>query len=137
MKIFIDTNVLLDVFLERNPYYENSVLIWGIAESKMSEVLVSAISINNIYYIIRKHKGKELAQRAVEVLNANFMIVPLDQSIIGKAIMARLPDFEDSIQFFSALSAGADCIVTRNARDFPQSNIPVITPDAFISQYPV
>lgn len=135
MKLFIDTNILLDVFLERHPHYVNSAQIWGIAESRRAEVFISAISFNNIHYIVRKHNGREYAQRAVEVLNANFAIVPLVQDIIGKAIMAKLPDFEDSIQLFSALSVGAECIVTRNIKDYPPDVIPVLSPETFLSHY--
>ncbi len=135
MKIFIDTNILLDVFLERPPAYDASASIWGIAESGKADVYISAISFNNIHYIIRKHIGRECAQHAVEVLNANFSLAPLVQDVITKAIMAKLPDFEDSIQFFSALSIGADCIVTRNAKDFPQDVIPIFTPELFLAQY--
>ena len=134
MKVFIDTNILLDVFLERKPQFDSSVSLWGLAESRRIEGFISAISFNNIHYIIRKYRGKDCAQRAVEVLNANFSIVPLVQDIIGKAIMAKLPDFEDSIQFFSALSIDADCIVTWNIKDFPSSILPVYPPDSFLNE---
>jgi len=135
MKIFIDTNILLDVFQERVPHFEDSLQIWALAESRKAEVFISAISFNNIHYIMRKHAGKDSAQRAVEVMNSNFSMVPLVQDIVGKAIMAKMPDFEDSIQFFSALSVGADCIVTRNVKDFPADILPVLTPEAFLTQF--
>ena len=135
MKIFVDTNVLLDIFLNRLPYYESSAFVWGVAENQRADVYISAISYNNIFYMIRKHAGKDAAQHAIEVLNATFSLAPLDQATIEKAIMAKKPDFEDSIQFYSALSIGAECIVTRNVKDFPQDVLPLLTPDAFYSLY--
>ena len=135
MKIFIDTNILLDVFQNRVPYVDDSIQIWALAESRKAEVFISAISFNNIFYIMRKHEGMNSAQRALEVLNSNFSMVPLVQNIIGKAIMAKMPDFEDAIQFFSALSIEADCIVTRNVKDFPADILPILTPDAFLTQF--
>ena len=134
MKIFADTNILLDVFLERAPFYKNSALIWGIAECHYAEVSISAISFNNIHYLVRKYSGKESAQRAVEVINSTFSMVPLVQDIVGKAIMAKMSDFEDAIQFFSTLTIGADCIVTRNAKDYPADVLPVMTPETFLAQ---
>ncbi len=135
MKIFLDTNVLLDVFQGRAPYYDCSAQIWSLAESGKAEVYISAISFNNVHYIIRKHEGKERAQQAVEVLNANFAMVPLTPAVMGKAIQSKMPDFEDAIQFFSALSIGADFIITRNIKDFPTDILPVSTPELFLLVY--
>ena len=135
MKIFIDTNILLDVFQNRVPHVDDSIQIWALAESRKADVFISAISFNNIFYIMRKHEGMNSAQRAVEVLNSNFSMVPLVQDIIGKAIMAKMPDFEDAIQFFSALSVEANCIVTRNVKDFPADILPILTPEAFLTQF--
>ena len=132
MKIFLDTNILLDVLLDRKPFCDSSSCIWRLAEGGRLEAFSSAISFNNVFYIVRKYAGKEAAQRTVEVMNVNFSVFPLTQDIIGRAIAAKLPDFEDSIQFFSAVSCGAKYIVTRNARDFPQDSIPVLSPAAFL-----
>ena len=135
MRIFIDTNILLDVFLERKDFYDDSAFIWKLAENRIEEVCISAISFNNIHYIMRKNQGLECAQRAMEILNANFTTVPLTHDIIGKAIALRLLDFEDALQFFSAISVDANHLVTRNAKDFPQGILSVLSPQVFITQY--
>ena len=132
MKIFLDTNILLDILLDRKPFSEPSSKVWRLAECGRIEAVISAISFNNIFYIVRKYSGKEAAQRTVEVMNVNFSVFPLTRDIIGRAIAAKLPDFEDSIQFFSAVSCAADHIITRNAKDFPQDSIPVLSPAAFL-----
>lgn len=135
MKIFVDTNILLDVFLERKPHCDYSIKIWDIAENRMAQAFVSAISFNNIYYILNKYQGRECARRSLEVLNANFSIVPLDKGIMEKAISSPMSDFEDAIQLFSALSSRADCIVTRDCKDFPQDSIPILSPQTFLAQF--
>ena len=132
MRIFLDTNILLDVLLDRKPFCEPSSKLWRLAECGRLEAVISAISFNNVFYIVRKYAGKEAAQRTVEVMNVNFSVFPLTQDIISRAIAAKLPDFEDSIQFFSAVSSEVDYIITRNAKDFPQESIPVLSPAAFL-----
>ena len=132
MRIFLDTNILLDVLLDRKPFCEASSKLWRLAECGRLEAVISAISFNNVFYIVRKYAGKEAAQRTVEVMNVNFSVFPLTQDIISRAIAAKLPDFEDSIQFFSAVSCEADYIITRNAKDFPQDSIPVLSSAAFL-----
>ena len=132
MRIFLDTNIMLDVLLDRKPFCEPSSKLWRLAECGRLEAVISAISFNNVFYIVRKYAGKESAQRTVEVMNVNFSVFPLTQDIISRAIAAKLPDFEDSIQFFSAVACEADYIITRNAKDFPQESIPVLSPAAFL-----
>ena len=132
MKVFLDTNILLDVLLDRKPFCEPSSKMWRLAECGRIEAVISAISFSNVFYIVRKYAGKDAAQRTVEVMNVNFSVFPLTQDIIGRAIAAKLPDFEDSIQFFSAVACEADYIITRNAKDFPQDSIPVLSPAAFL-----
>ena len=101
----------------------------------LGNLMVIPVAFNNIHYIIRKHEGRECAQKAVEVLNANFSMVSLTQVVMGKAIQSKWPDFEDAIQFFSALSISADFIITRNIKDFPSDVLPISTPEIFLAHY--
>jgi len=135
VRLFLDAIILVDVFQARPPFLEHSLQLWSLAENRKAEVFISAFSFNNIYYIMRKHSGMEAARRAMEVLNANFGVVPLGQDIINKAISAKKADFEDSLQFYSALSIGAESLVTRNVRDFPADILPILTPKAFLASF--
>ncbi len=134
MKVFIDTNVLLDVLQERAPHSIISKQIWALAEAGKIQGCISAISFNNIYYLVAKYANRQKAELAVEVINATFMMVPLDNAVMNKAIKAKMRDFEDSIQFFSALTADVECIITRNAKDFPKNTIPILSPEDFLAQ---
>lgn len=130
---FIDTNVLIDVIAERSQHYAASAEIWTMADNGQLPCFVSAISFNNIHYLIRRNGNAEKARKALIAIRDSFRIVPLDEQILGHAIDSKMKDFEDSIQFHSALRCGADCIISRNTKDFPKdSPIPVLSPEDFL-----
>ena len=134
MKIFIDTNILLDVLRSREPFLKDSLSVWSLVESEKVKGFISAISFNNVYYVLSRTVDNPNALNAMCIMRDIFQIISLDNRIINKAIDNDFPDFEDSIQFFSAIHAKADYIITRNVKDFSQQYIPAITPKAFISE---
>lgn len=135
MRIFIDTNILLDVLTEREPFYKNSAVIWSLVEKGFVKGYISAISINNIYYITRKLKGKSGAEQIVDKVLKDFKIISLTYEILKLSRTIDKKDFEDVIQYFSALQKGCDYIITRNKKDFPQKEIEVIEPADFIKTF--
>ena len=126
--IFLDTNILLDVVLHRNGFYEQAAEVWADCESRVVKGFVSAISINNMYYIIRKRVTSEMALEYVRLVLNVFSIVPLDESILRIAMDLPQKDFEDAIQLFSAIQIKADCIVTRDRMHFSGDYMPVMSP---------
>ena len=132
MKLFIDTNVILDVVARRAQFFDASAAILTLLEKDKFEGFISAISFNNIHYIIQKQGGKTKAKHAVRTLLTTFNIVSLDEKIITRAVDADFNDFEDGIQFFSAVRCNADFIITRNVKDFPHDDVPVMTPEEFL-----
>ena len=135
MDVFVDTNVLLDVLAEREPFYGASLRVWTLAEEGTIRGLVSAISFNNLYYIVRKLADRRTASRAMRLLRGTFVPVALGPQILNQAIDSGFRDLEDAIQFFSAVQAGATCLVTRNPRHFPAGQIPIQTPAAFLAAH--
>ncbi len=135
MKVFVDTNVLLDVLANRKAFYDDSVTIWTRAERGEIEGMVSAISFTNIFYIIRKLSSRKSALQAMVQLRDTFTPVACDAQVLNQAIDADFKDFEDAIQFFSASRAGATCIVSRNPDHFPRSEPPVLSPAEFLAAY--
>ncbi len=133
MKVFVDTNVLLDVLAAREPFYKEAFQIWSLAEQGRVRGLISAISFNNLYYVVRKLAGAQKATRALRMLRDTFTAVPLDEQTLMQAIDAGLKDFEDAIQFFSALKADAACLITRNPGDYPDGQLPIQTPGEFLA----
>ncbi|MFZ2654297.1 MAG: PIN domain-containing protein [Victivallales bacterium] len=132
-KIFLDTNVLLDVFAKREPFYNDAAQLWSLAENGKINASISAISFNNVYYIIRKAKGSDVADFSLRCLRDEFNVVDLTSQILNQAIDSKMRDFEDAIQYFSAGRADADFLITRNPEHFPRNDITVMTPDEFLA----
>ncbi len=132
MNVFFDTNVLLDVLLFRKPFVKKAEKVWFLAERGKIRGQVSVLSFPNIYYIARKLKGAATAGSMMILLRDIFIPVPCNEQILNQAIDAGRKDFEDAIQYFSALQADASCIVSRNLNHFPSADLPIFSPDEFL-----
>ncbi len=135
MRVFIDTNVLLDVLAEREGFYVDAMRVWTLAESGRIEAHVAAISFSNCYYIVRKHAGRPSAEKAVRLLRDVFRPVDLTGQVLNQAIDAGFADFEDALQFHSAVHAQSECIITRNPDHFPRTPLSVLSPAEFLATH--
>ena len=133
MKVFVDTNLLLDVLAEREPFYKHSARVWSMAETGAWKCMISVISLNNIFYIVRKTRDTATARQVLVLLRDVFTGVALSPRILNQAIDSDMADFEDAIQFYSAIHVGAEYLLTRNVSDFPQDSLPVLTPEEFFA----
>jgi predicted nucleic acid-binding protein len=127
MRVLIDTNILLDIIQERQPFGPAATRVWKLVEEGQIEGCVSAISFNNIYDVARKQVGAEKALEAVRRVRQAFQFVPITEYVIDRALGSKLGDFEDAIQAAAAVAAHADLVVTRNAVDFTASGVPTYT----------
>lgn len=132
-KIFIDTNILLDVALARSSFVQSSAYVWADCESGKITGFISAISLNNMHFIMSKMVGKDAALEAARLVLGLFKIVPLDEKILRLAAELPHKDFEDAIQLFSAIQSKADCIVTRDISHFPKDYLPVVSPVEYVA----
>lgn len=132
MTVLIDTNILLDVLARREPHYQSSAQIWSLAERDELTAYISAISFNNIYYILRKASNKTTANNALKMIRDVFESIAPDIKIINQAIDSECDDFEDAIQYHSAIRIQAQTLITRNPNDFPTSPLPIATPEEFL-----
>lgn len=132
MRLFVDTNLLLDVIAERDPFYASAARIWSMCETGVCEGFVSAISFNNVFYIVRRARNADVARKALVLMRDVFKSVAPDEQILNQAIDSDIRDFEDAIQFFSAQRAGSDYLLTRNVTDFPKTHQPILAPDEFL-----
>ncbi len=136
MKVFLDTNVLLDVLARREPHCIAASKIWSGVEQGALDGHISAISFNNVHYVLRRVESRQAAYSAMRLLRDIFRVVSLDEKIINRATDSEFSDFEEALQFFSAHHAGADFIITRNVRHFPAEPIAVVTPEQFLKTEP-
>ncbi len=132
-KVFLDTNILLDVIAQREPFFGPAARIWTLAEQNSIDAYVSAISFNNVYYIVRKIEGHAKAIKALRMVRGIFTSVAPDQRILDQAMDSSIKDFEDAIQYFSASHARVNCLITRNPGDFQKSLLPVLTAREFVA----
>jgi predicted nucleic acid-binding protein len=133
MRVFLDTNVLLDVLLRREPFYTASAAVWTLVENGRHQGGLSAISFNNSYYLLRRSIGDAAARHAISTMRQFFEVVPLDAAIVDAAIISPVTDFEDAIQWISAQRMGADVIITRNESDFPIGIPNALNPALFLA----
>ena len=129
----IDINVLLDVLGEREPFGVSASRVWTAAETGRARGLVSADSFSTLYYLLRQASDSRAAHRGVSLVLSVFEVVELDEQILRQAADSPLRDFEDAIQYHSAIRGKADCIVTRDLAHYRNSEMPVLSPDEFLA----
>ena len=136
MKVFFDTNVLIDVLALRQPFYEDSAELWTLSERRTITGFVSVLTFTNTFYIVRRLTDLKTARRALSLIRDAFTPVACDGDIIHRAIASKLGDFEDAVQYISATQIGVDCIVSRNVSHFPASGeCPILTPAEFLAAH--
>jgi predicted nucleic acid-binding protein len=129
-KIFVDTNILLDLLADRKPFSKHAVDIFNAAEQEKIQLFTSSHSIATIYYLLKKYIHDKSLRNILLTLVEYLTIIPVDETLLTRGLRSHYKDFEDSIQIFCAATIhDMDCIVTRNIRDFKGSDLPVFAPD--------
>lgn len=132
-KLFVDSDVVIDFFTDREPHANPASELFELNEQGNVKLYLSAISINNIYYIVRRFLGHKKTLEVVEVLTEMTEIIGTTQKEIIQALKNNFSDYEDSIQYSSALTIkDLDAIITRNVKDYRNSSIAVMTPLNFL-----
>jgi len=131
--ILFDTNVVLDVLLDRKPYAEASAAAWAAVETgKAVEGMVAAHAVTTIHYLLRKEKGNAKAEEIVLAILKVFGVAPVDSPVLQEALRLRFSDFEDAVTAAAARSAGCEFIVTRDPKGFRGSPVRTLTPEALL-----
>ena len=131
-KVFVDTDVILDLLAERVPFFHFSAVLFTFAEMKKLELYTSPLVLANTFYILRKQLGNNEARNALRKLRILLHVVDSSESIIDKALNSDFADFEDAIQYYTALEHEITVILTRNLRDYKNASVIVQTPEAFL-----
>jgi predicted nucleic acid-binding protein len=133
-RLFIDTNVMLDLLGEREPFYNSAAILATLADKGKIKIFVSALSFSTVFYILSKYEstGKIIEKfRKFRVISET---VDLTNKIIDKALTSDFTDFEDAMQYFSAIEKDCNLLITRNVKDFKMADIPVMTPDEYLTK---
>ena len=135
-KYLLDTNVLLDLLLNRSPWAADAARLWDAHRNGQIRALVAAFSLPTIFYIVRKQGGLAAARTAVQACLTTLDIASTDQSTLRAAHALGGTDFEDDLQIARAIQAGVDAIVTRDPRGFAASPILELTPADVVASLP-
>jgi predicted nucleic acid-binding protein len=131
-RILVDTNVVLDVLLDREPHVGASAQVWAAVERNLAEGLLSAHAVTTIHYLVRKEQGNTKAKRTISAILRVFDVAMVDGRVIREALQLSSPDFEDAVTAAAALLSACDLIVTRDPKGFRGSVIPALTPEAVL-----
>jgi predicted nucleic acid-binding protein len=129
MRVLFDTNVILDVLLDRAPFSEPASELLSKVETGEITGLICATTVTTIYYLVNKSLNREKANECIDNLLALFEVAAVNRTVIETARnLKQFKDFEDAVVYSSALHSNCDCVVTRNLSDFPSGQIPVFSP---------
>ena len=135
MKVFIDTNILIDFLAARQPFTEDAIALFQLADNGEIELMVSDLTIVNTIYVLRRmHYGLPEIYDSLDAIRPLLTITSMGQSVIDRCLQHRSDDFEDEMQYLSAVDANADYIITRNKKDFGFGDNAVMTPQEFFNE---
>lgn len=132
MKVYLDTNILVDFVCKRAPFDEGAKCVFALGSIGQIDIVISSLSVVNAIYIGRKYDLPVVKQRIKSILPF-ISVYDLQADVVIKALDAEWKDYEDSVQSMSAVDSSADCILTRNKKDFQKSSIPVLSIEEFMS----
>jgi predicted nucleic acid-binding protein len=128
VRVLIDTNIVLDFLLQREPFSQDAELLFQAIDAGQVIGYVTATTLTDIFYISRKHtRSVEQARQAVSETLTVMVICPVNRAVLESAFRSGLADFEDAVQIFCAVDQGLDAILTRDAKGFLSSSIPVLS----------
>jgi len=131
--VLCDINVILDIFLKRDPHYAPAARLFSLIEEKKLQGYLSAQSFPTMFYLLSRELKRDKAMRVLEKLRIVFRVAAVDEKVIDLSLVSNFKDFEDAVQYYSALHVKADCLITRNKSDYRADRIPVMTPDEFLA----
>lgn len=132
-KLLIDTNIIFDLLSKRDLYYDAAAQLFSLSDQKQIELKVCSLSFANTHYILKRQLSEAKVREILRKLKVLVEVVPLNSTVLDKALNSEFKDFEDGLQYYSAMESNVDIIITRNLKDFKKSNIPIMTASQFIT----
>ena len=130
--LYLDTNIVLDLLAERMPFYTEAAKLFSLADKKKIKLSISSLCLADAHYILSRQNPDIEVRKVLRKFKVLVNVLPLDDKITDLALNTDFKDFEDAIQYFTALEYDQDLIITRNQHDFKESKIPVMTAGEFI-----
>lgn len=132
-KVFVDTNIVLDLLEKRVNFYQEAQELFTLADQKKVKLFISALTIANVHYLLFKHLKME-ARKAISKFKVLVEVLPIDDKILELSLASDFTDFEDAIQYYTAIEHGMEVIISRNKKDFKNIKLPVLTANEYLKR---
>lgn len=133
-KLLIDTNIVLDLLAKRDPFYKSAAQVFSLADKHKLKLTVSSLTFANTNYVLTRLKSAKEAREILRKFKILVKILPLNEKIVDLALNDEdFKDFEDGLQYYTAVENNQDFIITRDLRDFKQAKIPVMTAEEYLT----
>ena len=132
-RIFLDTNVILDLLGERVPFFDSIAKVATLADQKKLAIIVSPLSFTTVDYVLNRYESSESVLNKLRKFKIICEVCEVNDETIDKALNSNFKDFEDAVQYFTALQSNCSIIITRNGKDFKNSTIPIMTAEEYLS----
>ena len=133
--LYLDTNIVLDLLGHRMPFYTEAAKLFSLADEKKIKLSISALCLADVNYILSRQNPEMEVRKLLRKFKVLVNVLPLDDKITDLALNSEFKDFEDAIQYFTAIGNDQALIITRNQPDFKESKIPVMTAGEFIKSF--
>lgn len=131
MKLFLDVNVVLDVLNDREPHAEDSAYVLQRVEQEQDEGLLCALTFPILDYLLTRNLPQSEARALLRDLRTFLDVAPVDDRVVDRALNSDIQNYEDAVQYYSAIDAGAEALITRNLNDFPAGELNLFTPEEY------
>lgn len=132
-RILVDTNIIIDLLTKRREFYIPASELFTLADKKEIKLAISSLTFANIFYLLSKELNDEKAKEILRKFKLLVKILPMDDKIIDLSLNSGFKDFEDAIQYFTAIENNLEIIITRNLKDFKLAKIPVMTAENYLN----
>jgi predicted nucleic acid-binding protein len=132
-RIFLDTNVILDLLAQRVPFFDSIARLATLADQKKLILVASPLSFTTVDYVLNKYESSESVLNKLRKFKIICEVCEVNEETVEKGLNSNFKDFEDSIQYYSAVQSNCSIIITRNGNDFKHSNIPIMTAEEYLS----
>ncbi|NLJ00560.1 MAG: PIN domain-containing protein [Bacteroidales bacterium] len=133
-KLLVDTNIIIDLLAKRKDFYQEAQELFTLADENQVKLYISSLTFANTHYVLVKELNADEARKVLIKFKLLVKILPLDEKILELALSSDFKDFEDAIQYYTALENKLEIIITRNKKDFKTSKLAVLTAKEYLNR---
>jgi predicted nucleic acid-binding protein len=132
--LFVDTIIVIDLLQKREEFFEEAQELFTLADKKQVKLFISSLTIANTHFLLSRYYNSNDTSKILSKFKVLVEVLPLDNKIIDLALTSDLKDFEDAIQFYTAIEHNTDIIITRNKKDFKKQSLPILTAKEYLNR---